>query len=52
MASPPKLTAAQRAAALEKAGQARRVRAELKVLISTGSLSMADVWNEQMRMSS
>ena len=43
MASPPKLTAAQRAAALEKAGQARRVRAELKVLISTGSLSMADV---------
>ena len=33
MPAPPKLTDAQRRAALEKAAEARRVRAELKALI-------------------
>lgn len=38
---PPKLTAEQRAAALEKAAQARRIRAEMKQLLKTGSISFA-----------
>ena len=37
--APPKLTAEQRAAALEKAARARRVRAEMKELLKTGSIS-------------
>jgi hypothetical protein len=41
MAEPPKLTDAQRQAALEKAAQARRVRAETKEQLKTGSLSLA-----------
>ena len=40
MASPPKLTDAQRKAALEKAAEARRVRAEVKALIKMGSLTL------------
>ena len=36
MASPPKLTDAQRKAALEKAAEARKVRAELKARIKMG----------------
>ena len=37
--APPKLTAQQRAAALEKAAKARRARAEMKELLKTGSVS-------------
>lgn len=44
MAQPPKLTEAQRKAALEKAAQARRVRAEVKELLKTGSLSLSEVF--------
>ncbi len=40
---PPKLTAEQRMAALGKAAEARRVRAEIKELLRTGSLSLAEV---------
>lgn len=40
----PKMTDEQRAAALERAAEARRVRAELKQLLKTGSLSLADVF--------
>lgn len=39
----PKMTDEQRAAALERAGEARRVRAEIKQLLKTGSLSLEDV---------
>ena len=38
--APPKLTAEQRAAALKKAALARRVRAEMKELLKTGSISL------------
>lgn len=44
MAEPPKLTDAQRQAALEKAAQARRVRAETKEQLKTGSLSLAGLF--------
>ncbi|HSJ70995.1 MAG TPA: integration host factor, actinobacterial type [Acidimicrobiia bacterium] len=37
------MTDEQRAAALARAGEARRIRAELKELLSTGSLSLEDV---------
>ncbi len=40
---PPKLTDEQRRAALEKAAAARRTRAEIKELLRTGSLSLAEV---------
>ena len=40
MAEPPKLTDEQRAAALEKAAEARRVRAEVKEQLKTGSSSL------------
>ena len=43
MPAPPKLTDEQRRAALEKAAEARRVRAELKALIKMGSLSISEV---------
>ncbi len=43
MPAPPKLTDAQRRAALEKAAEARRVRAELKALVKMGSRSIQDV---------
>ncbi|MBT8213873.1 MAG: integration host factor [Acidimicrobiia bacterium] len=42
-AVPPKLTPEQRQAALAKAGEARRQRAEMKELLSTGSLTFAEV---------
>ncbi len=44
MASPPQTTPEQRAAALAKAAAARRARAEVKELLSTGSLTLADVF--------
>jgi hypothetical protein len=40
MAQPPKLTDEQRKAALEKAARARRVRAEVKELLKTGSMTV------------
>jgi hypothetical protein len=43
MPSPPQLTDAQRKAALEKAAEARKVRAELKAHIKMGSLSMRQI---------
>lgn len=39
----PEMTEEQRAAALKRAGEARRLRAEMKHLLKTGSLSFADV---------
>lgn len=41
----PKMTDEQRAAALERAAEARRVRAEIKQLLKTGSLSLPDVFD-------
>lgn len=41
--APPQLTAEQRAAALAKAAEARRLRAELKELLKTGSLTFAQL---------
>ena len=43
MPAPPKLTDAQRRAALEKAAEARRVRAELIALIKMGARTITDV---------
>jgi len=43
MPAPPKLTDEQRRAALKKAAEARRVRAELKALVKMGSRSIQDV---------
>ncbi|MCU1351183.1 MAG: hypothetical protein JWM05_392 [Acidimicrobiales bacterium] len=43
MAQPPTLSPEQRQAALEKAGQARRARAELKERLKMGSVSLAEV---------
>ena len=40
---PPKLTPEQRRAALAKAAEARRVRAEIKELLKTGSLMFSEV---------
>lgn len=40
---PPKLTDEQRAAALKKAAEARRARAEVKELLKMGSLTLEDV---------
>lgn len=40
MAQPPKLSEEQRKAALEKAARARRVRAEVKELLKTGSMTV------------
>jgi len=42
--APPKLTDAQRKAALAKAAEARRARAEMKELLRTGSLSLSEVF--------
>ena len=41
--APPVLTDAQRAAALARAAEVRRVRAELKQLLKTGSVSFAEL---------
>lgn len=43
MAAPPVLTDAQRKAALEKAAEARRVRADLKERLKMGSVTLAEV---------
>ena len=43
MATPPPLTAEAREAALAKAAEARRVRAELKTQLKDGHVSFADV---------
>ena len=40
---PPELTPEQRRAALAKAAEARRVRAEIKELLKTGSLTLPEV---------
>ena len=41
--APPKLTQEQRAAALAKAGEARRVRAEIKELLKMGSITFEEL---------
>lgn len=43
---PPQISDEQRQAALEKAGQARTKRAEMKALLQTGSLTLEDVFAE------
>lgn len=43
MPLPPSLSADQRQAALEKAAQARRIRAELKEKLKMGSLTLAEL---------
>ena len=43
MAQPPQLTDEQRTAALAKAAEARRVRAEAKELLKTGSLRLSEL---------
>ena len=40
----PKMTDEQRAAALARAGEARRVRAEIKELLKTGSLTLPELF--------
>jgi len=42
MGMPPKLTAEQRAAALAKAVEARRARADLRAALSSGEMTLAD----------
>jgi hypothetical protein len=42
---PPKLTEEQRRAALAKAAEARRVRAEVKHLLKTGSLDLPELFD-------
>ncbi|MBM3684496.1 MAG: integration host factor [Actinobacteria bacterium] len=44
MPNPPALSPEQRALALVKAAEARRVRAELKELLKMGSLSLVEVF--------
>ncbi|NLV54856.1 MAG: integration host factor [Acidimicrobiales bacterium] len=46
MPQPPQLTPEQRAAALAKAAEARRARAELKEKLKMGSLSLSDVLSQ------
>ena len=43
MQQPPQLTDEQRKAALAKAAEARRVRAEVKELLKTGSLRLSEL---------
>ena len=43
MPLPPPLTAEQRAAALQKAAEARRVRAELKEKLKMGSITLSEL---------
>lgn len=43
MAQPPNLSPEQRTAALARAAEARRVRAEVREALRTGRLSLADV---------
>lgn len=42
MATPPKLTPEQRAAALEKAAEARAARAEIKARLKMGSMTLRE----------
>ena len=42
--APPQLTDEQRRQALAKAGEARRIRAELKEMMRTGSVSLGEVF--------
>ncbi|MGH8945085.1 MAG: integration host factor, actinobacterial type [Acidimicrobiia bacterium] len=49
MAQPPKLTEEQRRAALEKAARARRVRAEVKELLKTGSMTVNQLFERADR---
>ncbi len=42
----PEMSDEQRAAALAKAGEARRARAEMKELLSTGSMTLAEVFEQ------
>ena len=42
----PPMSEEQRARALEKAGAARRQRAEIKALLKTGSLTLAEVFEQ------
>ena len=44
MAQPPKLADEQRKAALVRAAEARRVRAEVKELLKTGSLRISELF--------
>lgn len=44
MAQPPQLTDEQRKQALERAAEARRVRAEAKELLKTGSMTLAELF--------
>ena len=44
MAQPPELTDEQRRQALEKAAEARRVRAETKELLKTGSMTLPELF--------
>jgi hypothetical protein len=44
MAQPPQLTEEQRAAALAKAAEARRARAEAKELLKTGTLRLSELF--------
>jgi hypothetical protein len=46
MAQPPKLTDEQRKQALERAAEARRVRAEAKELLKTGSMTLAELFTK------
>lgn len=46
MPKPPDLTPEQRAAALARAGEARKVRAEVKELLKTGSMSMSELFEQ------
>jgi signal recognition particle GTPase len=46
MPQPPQLTDEQRRAALEKAAEARRVRAETKELLKTGSLTFPELMEQ------
>lgn len=46
MAQPPKLTDEQRKAALAKAAEARRVRAEVKELLKTGSMRISELFDK------
>lgn len=45
MPKPPALTADQRQAALEKAAEARKVRAELKERLKMGSISLSELFD-------
>jgi len=46
MAQPPQLTDEQRRQALEKAAEARKVRAETKELLKTGSMTLAELFEQ------